>query len=594
MLNKKQNILRETLTVVLLLASVALAEYWFFQLWRLDWKVPMLYGGDGIYWVGQIQRSFGELTGSLGWPFYQAPSPYEPNYDLVYDIFVAFVGLFTKDTGTVFNLYILVIPFANALAGYTVFRMVGMRRWLSYGFGMTFGLCAYVQQRLGGHMMLAAVEFVPFSVLLCLWCAEDPNFNKPGKGFFKNKRNWLALAMAWGIANNGAAYYPYFTCFFLCVTALCLMQRDHAWKPAVPCLVTIGEIVAWMVPDFFPMVLGKLVGVGSTITNGVYRSPVGADIYSLRISSLLLSPNGFGIGKLTRWIQRYFQILSTDEGPMYNENSYGYLGIMGIIGFLFLILMLLRNWDWKAGRTERPELGDRVWLLSRLNVMALLLATLAGFGSIIGIFIRFIRGYNRISPYIIFFALLTMGLTAEKRLTQRTGKSRAAFAAVLAVLLVFGFWEQQGLYNPKYESVQETWQQDEDFMAEVESAAGEGAMIFQLPYMKNFENGPQNKMWDYTLLRGPLHSKTLKFSYGAGYGTENDNWYKATSELEPDAMVAELRAQGMAGIYLDLDGYTEEEQQPTLQALIDAAGCDESDVIISEGGTLRYIPLGKG
>ena len=176
MLNKKQDILREALTVVLLLASVALAEYWFFQLWRLDWKVPMLYGGDGIYWVGQIRRSFGELTGSLGWPFYQAPSPYEPNYDLVYDIFVAFVGLFTKDTGTVFNLYILVIPFANALAGYTVFRMVGMRRWLSYGFGMTFGLCAYVQQRLGGHMMLAAVEFVPFSVLLCLWCAEDPEF----------------------------------------------------------------------------------------------------------------------------------------------------------------------------------------------------------------------------------------------------------------------------------------------------------------------------------------------------------------------------------------------------------------------------------
>ena len=59
-------------------------------------------------------------------------------------------------------------------------------------------------------------------------------------------------------------------------------------------------------------------------------------------------------------------------------------------------------------------------------------------------------------------------------------------------------------------------------------------------------------------------------------------------------MVAELCAQGMAGIYLDLDGYTEEEQQPTLQALIDAAGCDESDVIISEGGTLCYIPLGKG
>ena len=75
MLNKKQNILREALTVVLLLASVALAEYWFFQLWRLDWKVPMLYGGDGIYWVGQIQRSLGELTGSPGVAVLPGPQP---------------------------------------------------------------------------------------------------------------------------------------------------------------------------------------------------------------------------------------------------------------------------------------------------------------------------------------------------------------------------------------------------------------------------------------------------------------------------------------------------------------------------------------
>ena len=76
---------------------------------------------------------------------------YDPNYDLIYDIFVWFVGLFTKDTGTVFNLYVLVIPFANALAGYAVFRMVGLRRWLSFAFGLTFGLTPYVQQRMAAH-----------------------------------------------------------------------------------------------------------------------------------------------------------------------------------------------------------------------------------------------------------------------------------------------------------------------------------------------------------------------------------------------------------------------------------------------------------
>ena len=40
----KQNLAREILTVALLLAAVAASEYWFFQLWRLDWSVPMLYG----------------------------------------------------------------------------------------------------------------------------------------------------------------------------------------------------------------------------------------------------------------------------------------------------------------------------------------------------------------------------------------------------------------------------------------------------------------------------------------------------------------------------------------------------------------------
>lgn len=591
MLRKHEKILREGGMILLVIAAIALSEYYFFQLWRLDWQVPMLYGGDGIYWVGQVQRSYGDLTASLGWPFYQPPSPYEPNYDLIYDLFVAFVGLFTKDTGVVFNLYVLVIPFANALAGYAVFRMTGMRRWLAFAFGMTFGLCPYVQQRLAGHMMLAAVEFVPFSVLLCFWCAEDPTFGRPGKGFLRNPRNWLALAFAWGIANNGAAYYPYFTCFFLCVTALCLILRDRRLSAGTPCFLTIGEIVLWMIPDFFPMVLGMIAGVGSTLTNGVYRSPIGADIYSLRISSLLLSPNGYGCDKLARWFQRYFHLLATDEGPMYNENAYGYLGIVGVIAFLALLALLFRNHDWRAGREAVPRLSDRLWLLGRLNVAALLLASIASFGGLIGIFLRFIRGYNRISPYIAFFALLAAGLWAEWFLRNHRGRGKALFTAVLAVALAYSYWEQQGLFNPKYEEVQTTWYQDAAFMEEVEQAAGEDAVVFQLPYMKNFENGSLNNMWDYTLLRGPLHSDTLRFSYGAGYGTENDVWYKETSELEPEAMVAELRAQGVAGIYLDLDGYAAEDQQQTLQDLVAAAGCSEADVLAHESGMIYYIPL---
>ena len=169
-----------------------------------------------------------------------------------------------------------------------------------------------------------------------------------------------------------------------------------------------------------------------------------------------------------------------------------------------------------------------------------------------------------------------------------------ALVNLVAILLLgYGYWEQQGFFRPEYEEIQDKWYQDEAFMNEVEAAAGDGAMLFTLPYMKNFENGSLNNMWDYTLLRGPLHSKTLKFTYGAGYGTKNDLWYRETSELEPDAMVAELRTQGMTGIYLDLDGYPEDEQQSALAALTEAAGCGPEDVIHSGSGLLCYIPLGQ-
>jgi len=592
MQNRQKQFLREAAATAIMLLAVLATEYLFFGLAQMRWDVPLLYIGDGINWVAEVGDSLHGLSERLGWPLHTAPSPYEPNYDLIFDAFVWFCGLFTRNTATVFNLYLLAIPFANALGGYAALRLAGVRRWLSASVGLIFALSPYVQQRVfGGHAMLGAIQFVLFSLLFCLWCAEDPAFNRPGRGFFKYPRNWLALGITWGIANNGAAYYPYFTCFLLCVTALCLLLRDKKAASMTSCFVTIGEIVLWMIPDFFPMVLGKLAGVGSVITNGAYRSPIGGDIYSLRISSLLLSPNGYGWDKLARWIQRYFQLLGTDEGPMYNENGIGYLTILGVLGFLGLLVLLFRNHSWQAGRTAggEPRLEDRLWLLAKLNVAMLLFSTIAGFGALISILLRIIRCYNRISPYILAAALLAAALLAEELLRRLRGRRKAVLAAALACLLAYTYWEQQGLVTLNYEQVQTCWDQDEAFLTEVEEKAGENAVIFQLPYMKTFENGPVYAMTDYALYRGVLHSDTLRFSYGAGYGTDNDLWYEATATLDPAAMVAELREQGVAGIYLDLDGYPEEDRQPVVEELCREAG--DGDPLYDASGRLCYIAL---
>ena len=235
------------------------------------------------------------------------------------------------------------------------------------------------------------------------------------------------------------------------------------------------------------------------------------------------------------------------------------------------------------------ELSDRLWLFSRLNIAMLLLATITGFGAMIGIVLRMIRGYNRISPYIAFLAILAVVLCVEQLLQKLQAAKRVRFAAAMVLVcavFAYGFWEQQGMFRPDYAGVQTAWAQDAAFVREIERVSGADAMVYQLPYMKSFENGPENKMPDYTLLRGTLHSDTLRWSYGGAYGGENDLWNQAASQLEPADMVAELKDKGFAGIYLDRDGYTNDTLE---QALCSLPDCGEP--IVSAGGTLVYIPF---
>lgn len=566
------------------LAVCFAAEYVCFGLSQMDWSVPLLYGGDGVSGVQGMKEAL-QGGGLNGWPFYEEAFANEIDYGFMRILFVRLCGLFTQDFVLVFNLYLLVIPLVNTLSAYCVFRAFSLRGTMSAAGAVTFGLCPYVQQRLSGHMELAACECIPLLVLLCFWCVEDGRFNRPGKGFFRYKRNWLALLFAWMIANNGIIYYPFYGCFFLCVTALCLLLRERSWKALLAPVITVAEVAFWVAVAFVPAVIGMLVGAGTSVTSGAVRGTIGGDIYGMRISSLLLSPNGYGIGKIASLITKYRDTLAKDEGIMFNENAIGYLGILGVLGFLLLLLVVFTGIRWD----RKPALSSRLWLLARLNLAAVLLGTISGFGALVTIAVRMIRGHTRISPYIAFVCILAIVLCGEELLRRLRGKQLAAAAAAMALVFGYAFWEQQGFFQPDYAGVQATWASDAAFVQRIEEEAGEDAVIYQLPYMQSFENGPVNKMADYTLYRGALHSDTLCWSYGAPVGSENDTWNKATSELEPAAMVEELRAQGIAGIYIDRDGYEEADWQALEEALCEAAGADEP--LVSEQGTLSYIPI---
>src|ERR1700759_727462 len=93
-------------------------------------------------------------------------------------------------------------------------------------------------------------------------------------------------------------------------------------------------------------------------------------------------------------------------------------------------------------------------------------------------------------------------------------------------------------------------------------------MIFQLPYIKFPEAYTPGTMVGYDLLRGYLHSRTLRWSYGETKGRGTDPWYRATAVLPPGELVRELKTAGFAGIYIDRNGYPNRNYERALAGML--------------------------
>jgi phosphoglycerol transferase len=225
---------------------------------------------------------------------------------------------------------------------------------------------------------------------------------------------------------------------------------------------------------------------------------------------------------------------------------------VGAVGFLILLGML-----WFNGKGSDEVLTG----LSKLNLAAVLLATLGGFSSLFSILISpMIRGYNRISIFIAFFSLLAVCLLLDrfrKHLASR-GQNPWMFRFGMCAVLLFGIWDQTpaGLARIYTDDphTKRRWENDADFFARMESALPKGAMVFQYPHM-NFpegdwpaetpsldESGAFSHM-AYDQGRGYLHTKTLRWSFPLR-GRETD---KAFRDLATKPLPEQLKALAWSG-----------------------------------------------
>lgn len=524
-----------------------------FQLWKHDWRTPLFYSGGGDdttpFVFAKSMQEFGRYASNpnLGAPFSMEVYDYSAFFFSNVDNFcIWLLGWLTGNYVTGLSVYlVLLCPIIGSIA-YIVLQRLDVSVFFATMGAVFFAALPYLFQRGLAHYWLSMYQFVPLSILLCIWLYEDARTLAINRSFFQYKRNYIALAMTFLIANNGTGYYAFFTCFFICVGMLSKFLKTRDFRAVLNGVTAILAILLFVAIALFPSLIYSMQNGSNPV--GFQRSIVEAEAYGLKISQLFLP---YASPVLTD--TAFFQSLQEyyNKNALYvNENTTAYIGILGTIGVLCLLGMLfVRN---------KIKAGSRLELLAELNLSGILLAMIGGGGTFVALYLtQAIRGYNRISVFIGFFGILAATMILSEIFEKVNYKRIWGVGLVCISILALAI--QIPIKGINHAGIQEGFYTDKAYVQEIENSVPSGAMIYQFPYHSYPEQGPVRGMGDYAQFLGYMHSENLKWSVGAVTGRYGDIWNRALAQRDLKDQIKILAVVGFEGIYVDRRAYSSEE-----------------------------------
>ncbi|KKI99016.1 hypothetical protein PROH_14500 [Prochlorothrix hollandica PCC 9006 = CALU 1027] len=287
-----------------------------------------------------------------------------------------------------------------------------------------------------------------------------------------------------------------------------------------------------------------------------------SEVYALKIIHLILPQYISRLGFLKSLTGRYLN----SSMPLQNENTSSSLGIVLSIGFVTLLVNILLNNSSAQSKFLHPGFVRIFRYISSLNLYILLFSTVGGLGSIFALTISpQIRAWNRISVFIAFLAVMATSILLESAYYRfvKSGFHKICFYTLCVLIFYVGILDQTSLqFIPSYTDFENGFYNDQKFISTIESSLKPYSMVFQLPYVPYPEAGSLAKIGDYDHMRGYLHSKYLRWSYGSVRGREPSNWQKSiSSEPIDEVLVKKLSVVGFDGIYIDRYGYEDNGRQ---------------------------------
>ena len=550
------------------------------HLWHLRPGIPLYYsrGGDELVtltWVKAIIDDGWYLTVThLGAPYGMSFGDF-PVPSLLHLMVLRFLTLFVHNAGAAVNVYYLLGFPLIALASLYVLRRLGLSWATSMVTSVVYAFLPTRFMRNEAHLFYAQFYLTPILVLAIVWIFRSHSL------FDSTKRRPTSdgyifilglIAVAWDNEYNAV-----FAMLLLSLAAVASFVRTRRWQPAIMAMFGIAAIFVAVEVELLPTTIYRWQH-GSNAA-ALVRPAQGSEVYALTLAQLVLPIQSHRIASLAAE-RAYF-----DGGlpELINENSSASLGFLGAIGFLASLAALLLIRGRKAGELW-PD-------LARINLAAFLLTTIGGIGALISYyFVPELRAYNRISPLIGFVSLATVAIGLE--MIRRTWLTRASSDRLwyggLLVLAIAGIFDQTtGAYVPAYAADRQAFLADNSFASTLEKRLPANAAIYQIPHVIFPESPPvvQLGSWDQTALY--LHSRALRYSFGATRGRAFDTWELQTDGMFPRDFVTRLLLGGFDGVAVYRSGYVDHgaAEENALAAELGRAP------LISDDGSIAFFDL---
>ncbi|OWK36234.1 hypothetical protein [Fimbriiglobus ruber] len=548
---------------------------------KADFHAPFAYEYDALlilpFVKTTIDRGSHWRNERLGAPGIQELHDF-PVVDHLHLAIIWLLSWIFPDPVVVFNVFHLLTYPLTAAAALFVFRRFGLSAPAAVAGAVLYAFQPYHYLRGQMHYFLAAYYVIPFTLMIVLWICRGrlPFFRLDDAGRYR-RALWsgdAAWAVVIGIATASAgAYYAFFACVVLVAAGIYGWAAVRTWRVMASAWAVIGVIVAGGIANHGPSFVYQYE-YGQNSRPHV-RFAEDAERYGLRIAQLVLpvaQHNPVGINEFVAFdpaaVRAMYQAPQLKE---LNEADWDPLGLIGAVGYMILLLAVLI-----PARRAWP-LGP----LTALTVFLTLFGTTGGFGAVFNLLISSqVRCYNRVSIYIAFLALFASCWLVDRFFDGQTGILRRLRWPAFAALTLLGIWDQTNdqwfpdirILKPgdfsvvtlRDQTAKKYWA-DQAFFEQIEQLQPDG-MVFTYPFVEYpesapyYETGATDKTESYEQALGYLHTRHLRWSFGAMKGREVDNWQREVCGLvggqtpHAERFLERITLAGFEGLLVDSRG----------------------------------------